>query len=211
MNEAADSAPALELRGVRAGAGRDARDGAVVTLSIPPGRVHALVGRNGSGKTTLLRAILGEVEFAGSIRRRGGALGYVPQSFAPDRTLALTVGELLAAARQRLPVALATTAAARARVAGALRLVGLDGFERRLLCELSGGELRRVLIGHAFEPRPALLLLDEPTEGLDEESAARFLELLRDARATGAAALLVTHDSALVERIADDVTPMAAR
>jgi ABC-type Mn2+/Zn2+ transport system ATPase subunit len=135
----------------------------------------------------------------------------VPQSFVPDRTLALTVGELLAAARQRLPVALATTAAARARVAGALRLVGLDGFERRLLCELSGGELRRVLIGHAFEPRPALLLLDEPTEGLDAESAARFVDLLREARAAGAAALLVTHDRALVERVADDVTPMAAR
>jgi zinc transport system ATP-binding protein len=181
------------------------------SLDLPAATIHALVGRNGSGKTTLLRALLGEVEFRGSIRLRwrgSGRIGYVPQRFEPDRTVALTVAEFLAAGRQRRPVCLGVSEAARARVAAALELVGLVGFGRRPLAELSGGELRRVLLAHALEPRPELLLLDEATEGFDAGALERFETALRAARAQGTAALLVSHDLSLVRRLADSTTSL---
>jgi len=181
------------------------------SLSVAAGTLHALVGRNGAGKTTLLRALLGEVEFTGSIRidrQRGGSIGYVPQRLEFDRTLALTVGEFLAATRQRRPVCLGVSAAARARVAAVLASVGLADAGQRPIAALSGGELRRVLLAHALEPRPELLLLDEATEGLDRAALARFEELVKTARAAGTTILLVSHDAALVARLADAVTSL---
>jgi zinc transport system ATP-binding protein len=205
---AAPAAPRVEIEGlaVRTATGVVL---AGLSLALPAGTIHALVGRNGAGKTTLVRALLGEVELDGSIRLRAvGRIGYVPQRFEPDRTVALTVAEFLAASRQRRPVCFGVTSAAHARVAAALATVGLAGFERRLLAELSGGELRRVLLAHALEPRPDLLLLDEPTEGLDRESLARVDALLRAARAVGTTILLATHDRELVARLADAVTAL---
>jgi zinc transport system ATP-binding protein len=175
-------------------------------LELRRGEVHALVGRNGAGKTTLLRAILGEAEFRGTIRRAAGRVGSVPQALRFDGALALAVGEFLALARQRRPVFFGTTTAARAAAAEALAAVGLEGFERRLVSELSGGELRRLLLAHALHPRPALLLLDEPTEGLDARSLPRVETLLRAALTAGSALLLVSHDLALVRRLATGAT-----
>ncbi len=177
-------------------------------LAVAAGSVHALVGRNGAGKSTLIRALLGDVAFDGSIER-ADPVGYVPQRFAPDPTVALTVGELLALTRQKRALLLGR-APSRARVRAALELVGLAALEERPLAELSGGELRRVLIAHAFEPRPPLLLLDEPTEGLDRAARGRFEELLASARAGGAGVLLVSHDRDLVARVADAVTDLDA-
>jgi zinc transport system ATP-binding protein len=181
------------------------------SLTLRPGEVRGLVGPNGAGKTTLLRALLGEVEFEGSIRLRlpaGGRIGYVPQRLEPDRTIAITVGEFLAAARQRWPVCLGVRPATRERIARVLAMVGLSGFEPRPFAELSGGELRRVLLAHALEPRPALLLLDEPTEGFDRAALARFEETIRALKAAGTCVLLVSHDLALVERLADGITEL---
>jgi len=177
-------------------------------LVVAAGSVHALVGRNGAGKSTLLRALLGDAPHEGTIERVD-PVGYVPQRFAPDPTVALTVGELLALTRQRRALLLGR-APSRARVRAALELVDLVALEERPLAELSGGELRRVLIAHAFEPRPPLLLLDEPTEGLDRAAQLRFEELLRAARAGGAGILLVSHDRELVARVADAVTDLDA-
>ena len=177
-------------------------------LAVAAGTIHALVGRNGSGKSTLLRAFLGETDFTGELGCID-PIGYVPQQFEPDATVALTVGEFLALTRQRSPLFLGRSAS-RARVARALDRVGLRHLEQRPLCELSGGERRRVLLGHAFEPEPPLLLLDEPTEGLDAAARERFVELLRAARAAGSGALLVTHDRALVAACADEVTDLDA-
>src|SRR5215471_3645888 len=78
-----------------------------VALSVERGTLHLLVGPNGAGKSTLFAAILGLIEFAGTIRfhwRGAGRIGYLPQNFAVDRTLPLTVGEFLALSRQRRPV-----------------------------------------------------------------------------------------------------------
>jgi zinc transport system ATP-binding protein len=181
-----------------------------LSLAVTAGTVHALVGPNGAGKSTVLAAVLGQVAFAGSIRmhfRRGGRIGYVPQTFVADRTLPITIAEFLALARQRWPVCLGITRAARTRIEAILERIGLAGMAHRRLGELSGGELRRVLIGNAIEPAPELLLCDEPATGLDPDAVGqldRELAALRDDH--GTTVLIVSHDRAQVRRIANRVT-----
>jgi zinc transport system ATP-binding protein len=186
-----------------------------VSLSVRRGALHVLVGPNGAGKSTLLAAILGQMPFEGRIRahwRRSGRIGYVPQSFAIDRTLPMTVGDFLALTRQRLPVCFGITRAIGRRTAAMLEGVGLPGFERRLLSVLSGGELRRVLLAHALDPPPELLMLDEPSTGLDAASG-RWLEetLLAMRGRDGVSVLMASHDLDQVRRIADHVTALDRR
>ena len=152
-----------------------------VTLRVRRGSIHVLVGPNGAGKSTLLSAILGQIPFDGRIAvnwRGAGTIGYVPQSFAVDPTLPVTVADFLALTRQRRPVCLGLTRAARLAIARLLERVGLPGLEQRPLAVLSGGELRRVLLAHALDPEPELLLLDEPTAGLDESAVQILDEIL---------------------------------
>jgi zinc transport system ATP-binding protein len=179
-----------------------------VTMSVAPRSVHLLVGPNGAGKSTLLAALLGLVGFRGRIRfhwRGDGRIGYVPQTFVVDRTLPLTVGEFLALTRQRRPVSLGVGAALRAHLDVLLERVGLAGFRTRPLGELSGGELQKVLVANAVDPAPELLLLDEPSSGLDEVAVRQLEDLVlkRDARTS---VLMVSHDLGQVRRIADHVT-----
>jgi zinc transport system ATP-binding protein len=181
-----------------------------VTINVACGSAHVVVGRNGAGKSTLIRAVLGQIAFDGRIVmhwRRNGSIGYVPQSFPIDPTLPVTVQDFLALTRQRRPVSLGIARATRARIEALLATVGMSGTERRPLAVLSGGELRRVLLAHALDPEPELLILDEPGSGLDDVSA-RWLEdtlvAMRDARTT--TILMVSHDHDRVRRIADRVT-----
>ena len=202
-----ESALELDHVGVR-------RDGRAVlediSLEINASTIHVVIGPNGAGKSTLLAAVLGQIAFSGTIRQRlpaGAAIGYVPQSFVADRTLPITIGEFLALSRQRWPVCLGLRPAARAKTAELLAKVGLSGMERRRLGELSGGELRRVLIANAIDPVPALLLCDEPATGLDPDAVAQLDALLcelRDQHHT--TIVMVSHDRAQVRRIANRVT-----
>ena len=181
-----------------------------VTLAVVPGTIHFLIGPNGAGKSTLFSAVLGLLEFEGSIRfhwRRSGQIGYVPQFFNVDRTLPLTVGEFLALPRQWRPVCFGVGRATRARIEGLLARVGLEGFGTRPLGALSGGELQRVLLANAIEPTPELLLLDEPATGLDENASREFertLLELRESKETST--LMVSHDLSHARRIANRVT-----
>ena len=209
-----DAPPLVEIRELTVRRGGEAVLDAV-SLDVFPGRIHALVGPNGGGKTTLLPSLLGLTDFTGSIRlhwRGPGRIGYVPQGFRGERTTPLTVADFLALTRQRRPVAFGITRAARERIAELLDRVGLAGFERRPLGGLSGGEFQRVLLAHALDPVPELLVLDEPAASLDPESDSRVEALLAHLKAaSGAAVLLVTHDHAQVRRIADRVTVLNRR
>lgn len=185
-----------------------------VSMRLRRSTVHALAGPNGAGKTTLISAILGLIEFEGEIvaRWRGtGTIGYVPQNFTVDPTLPVTVEDFLALTRQRRPVCLGIDRGTRDRVSRLLAQVGLESLERRPLAVLSGGELRRVLLAHALDPVPELLILDEPA-GLDE-AAARILEQLLTSmtRTQGTTVLLVSHDFDQVRRIADYATVLNRR
>jgi zinc transport system ATP-binding protein len=200
--------PVLELRDVTVHRGPDAVLDRI-SLQVDAGTIHALVGPNGGGKSTLLGVVLGLVDFTGDARlnfRAQARLGYVPQRFHGEQRLPLTVAELLALQRQRWPVCLGVTAAAKVRIAALLEEVGLAGFERKRLDELSGGERQRVLLANAIDPAPELLLLDEPSTGLDDASAQLLEAALVRLRAAGTAILLVSHDRAQVDRLADRVT-----
>jgi zinc transport system ATP-binding protein len=186
-----------------------------VTLRVRRGNVHVIVGPNGAGKSTLVAAVLGEIAFDGRIVLNWagpGTIGYVPQSFAVDPTLPVTVADFLALTRQRRPVCLGLSAATRATVARLLDRVGLAGLDRRPLAALSGGELRRVLLAHALDPAPELLVLDEPAAGLDESAVQTLDDVLLGLKRSGeTTVLMVSHDLEQVRRVADRVTVLDRR
>ncbi len=192
-----DAGSLIAAEGIAAGyAGTPAiRD---VTLSIAPGEIVTLIGPNGSGKSTLVKALLGAVPItAGRLLRRPGLrIGYVPQRLAVDATLPMTVARFLS-----LPVRHPAKA-----VAAMLRRTGVPGLERRQIAELSGGQFQRVMLARALLSRPDLLILDEPTQGLDQPGIAEFYRLIAEIRTeTGAAVLMVSHDLHVVMRATDRV------
>jgi zinc transport system ATP-binding protein len=157
------------------------------SLQVKAGTIHAIVGPNGGGKSTLLTAVLGQIAFTGKIDvtfRKAGTTGFVPQTFVADRTLPITVEEFLALARQRRPVCFGVAKATKPAIAAILERVGLAGMERRRMGELSGGELRRVLIGNAIDPAPELLLCDEPAAARPTRPASSTSPALRDEHGT---------------------------
>jgi zinc transport system ATP-binding protein len=186
-----------------------------ISMRIARGSLHAVVGPNGAGKSTLLLAMLGQIAFEGQIImnwQRDGAIGYVPQSFPIDPTLPVTVEDFLALTRQRRPVCLGISSRTRRTIADLLQRVGLAGLERRPLAVLSGGELRRVLLAHALDPEPELLMLDEPGSGLDEIANQRLEEtLLAMKHARRTTIVMVSHDLNRVRRLADRVTLLDRR
>ncbi len=184
-----------------------------VSFTVPRGAVHAVAGPNGSGKTTLLAAVLGQAPFTGRIVARwtrSGRIGYVPQFFHVDPTLPVSVCDFLALTRQRRPVCLGVAPQVRRRISLLLERVGLKGFERRQVSHLSGGELRRLLLANALDPLPELLLLDEPSAGLDEAGTAWLVDLLSSLR-HDVTIVLVTHDRDHIDRIADGATMLDGR
>ncbi len=169
-----------------------------VDIEITPAEIVTIVGPNGSGKTTLLRLLIGAIEpDAGRIRRHPTLrIGYTPQKLALDRTLPLTVDRFLSLGEAATP----------ARRADVLSMVGLPCVERDQVIDLSGGELQRVLLARALLRKPNLLVLDEPTQGLDQPGEAAFYRLIERVRAeTGSAVLMVSHDLHVVMSAADRV------
>ncbi|MBK0421940.1 metal ABC transporter ATP-binding protein [Leucobacter sp. CSA2] len=174
-----------------------------LTLDVPSGSAVALIGPNGSGKSTLLRGILGLAErTAGTItvlgttpERARPRVGSLPQADTRDATLPITVRQVVTMGLYRSRGALRPIGGGgRAAVASALARVGLDGFAGRRFGELSGGQQQRAILARALVADPALLLLDEPFNGLDRENRDVLLELVRELRAEGRTVLVSTHD-----------------
>ena len=171
-----------------------------ITLRIEPGQFVGLVGPSGSGKTTLLRAAMGLVKpVAGSIlvdgqpaHRRRALLGYVPQVETVDWSFPVTVEEVVLMGRaMELGPWPWTGRWARAEARELLERLGLGGLHIR---ELSGGQQQRVFLARALFRRPRLLLLDEPTSGVDIRTRHEILHLLADLHAQGTTIVLTTHD-----------------
>jgi len=176
-----------------------------VSFEVSAGEFVALTGPNGSGKSTLLRLILGLlVPIGGSVSLFGDPprrvrdrwrIGYVPQRPASADELPATVQDVVATGRLarrgwwRRP-----GPADAAAVDDALDTVGLAELRTRRFAELSGGQQQRALIAKALVTSPELLVLDEPTTGVDVTSQRRFRDTLVAARDRGTAVLLVSHE-----------------
>ena len=188
-----------------------------VSLHIHCGELTALIGTNGAGKTTLLRALLGQIEYTGTIRHltsdgRPAAdlrTGYVPQQLEFDRSSPVTVMDFMAGSLSRRPVFLGVSKKARERVLAALERTHCAQLADRTLGALSGGELQRVLLALALTPQPDLLILDEPVSGVDQHGMETFYQTVDELKHRNhMAILLVSHDLSVVERYADRVVLM---
>jgi ABC-type Mn2+/Zn2+ transport system ATPase subunit len=170
-----------------------------VSFALPPGSLTALTGPNGCGKSTVLDALLGLVPFTGTVTLRPDTtMAIVPQRLEAPDAVPLRVLDFLALTRTTRPLFLGVSASVRRRAEALLTQVDSVGLLERPLAELSGGQLRRVLLADALERTPALLLLDEPEVGLDA-AGRRWLEgVLRGLGSKGTTTLLVTHEPALV-------------
>jgi zinc transport system ATP-binding protein len=189
-----------------------------ISFSVKAGDYVGILGPNGSGKSTLLKLLLGLLHAErGSIQLFGRDLhhttnrykiGYVPQRSARvDASFPATVEEVVTSGlTARLGLFQRPSLRDRQMVTRTLRTVHIERFRNRLLSDLSGGELQRVFIARALAPQPRVLILDEPTTGIDIGSQEDFYKLLRDLnREHGLTILFVSHDVDVITREVNSV------
>jgi zinc transport system ATP-binding protein len=204
-------APPLDVRDLCVDLGQE-RILSDVAFRVGAGEFVGMAGPNGGGKSTLLRAILGLVPASrGDVLLFGAPLsrfrqheriGYVPQNAANvDTAFPATAYEIvrLGTTSPRAPHLLRAAggrATERARSLAAMRSVGVEDLARRRIGTLSGGQRQRVLLAKALANAPDLLLLDEPTTGIDPQSRDEFAHLLIDLnQQRGMTVILVSHDT----------------
>lgn len=192
--------------------GRDVLRG--VDLEVGEGEFVALLGSNGSGKSTLVRAAIGLVPMsAGTVElfgtpladfRERRRLGYVPQRSRAVAGVPATVREVVASGRLAYrPYFGRSSAKDAAAVAAAIERVGLSDRSRSALDELSGGMQQRALIARALATEAELLVMDEPTAGVDHENQQVLAELLGGLVKEGASILLVAHELGPLRQLID--------
>ncbi len=169
-----------------------------VDLAIRPGEIVTLIGPNGSGKSTTVRALLGIWEpSAGEVIRQSGLhIGYVPQRLTIDWTMPLTVRRLMTLTGRH----------GATEIQAALKEVGIEHLAEAPVQQLSGGEFQRALLARAIIRRPALLVLDEPVQGVDFAGEIALYELIHDIRERlGCGILMISHDLHIVMGQTDTV------
>ncbi|MCK4547211.1 MAG: metal ABC transporter ATP-binding protein [Candidatus Eisenbacteria sp.] len=209
--------PAVELRGIWSRYDGDwvLRN---VSLTCPMGSIFGIVGPNGGGKTTLLRIILGlmspdrgEVRVLGKVPRapdrNHSDVGYLPQLSLAHRDFPVSALDVVLMGRYaRLGILRRPGAGDRARALETLGLVGMADRAERPFGSLSGGEQQRVSIARALAGDPRLLLLDEPSTGIDAVGQESFYRLLADLRdRTGLAVVMVSHDIGVITAHTDRI------
>jgi peptide/nickel transport system ATP-binding protein len=230
---AARHEPRLKVSGLEVRLGRAGPDVVGdVSFDVAAGQVLGLVGESGSGKTTVALALLGHARRGlritagqvlldgtdllalspGELRAaRGARVSYVPQDPSAALNPALRVGTQI---REVLRVHAGAAGGADGRVAEVMREVSLDPAPemlRRYPHQLSGGQQQRVALAMAFACRPSLIVLDEPTTGLDVSTQRHVLDTVRGLCGShGAAAVYVSHDLAVVSGLASDIAVMYA-
>ena len=167
-----------------------------VDLSLDGGELTGVVGPSGSGKTTLLRVIAGILRpTAGRVERdEGTTTGYVPQAETVNWYFPITVREAVRMARIGHRVLPWPSRRDVSEARDLLDRLGMAGLEDRHIRELSGGQQQRVFIARALLRRPQLLLLDEPTSGVDVRTRHEVMHLLHELHHQGLAILVTTHD-----------------
>lgn len=184
-----------------------------VSLDVDPGERLAIIGPNGGGKSTLLKLILGELTpNQGTVQvlgmnpdqaRRTGAIGYLPQQSGANRAFPLSVRQVVTmAVSVGMPPWRRLSAEARTRVEAALQTTDLVDLANRPVQALSGGQFQRTLLARALALNPSILVLDEPTTGLDAAAQEKLQQVL--ASLDGITLLMVSHDIRALAAASDE-------
>jgi zinc transport system ATP-binding protein len=186
-----------------------------ISLTIDEGEYVAVVGPNGSGKSTLMRLMLGLLRPDSGVAKLfgepshqfddGARIGYVAQHASASKEMPITVREVVKMGRFPHVGFGRLSAADWAIVDDALETVGMSAFADRRVTQLSGGQRQRAFIARALAGEADLLVLDEPTVGVDAESVEAFYDLLESLNDDGITVLLIEHDLSAVTEHAERV------
>ncbi|EEZ83002.1 metal ABC transporter ATP-binding protein [Vibrio alginolyticus] len=171
-------------------------------------KCHVIMGPNGGGKTSLLRSVLGLTPFSGNIALNwpepsaaSGKIGYVPQKAMFEASLPLTVMDFVLLNQTRIPLFWRRKTKQTQHALAQLDRVGMATRSDRRMGQLSGGEQQRVLFAQALLDEPNLLVLDEPTTGMDEQGVRYLESLIHEVVGEGKTVLAVHHDVTAVRRL----------
>lgn len=185
-----------------------------INLHIHCGTLNVIIGRNGAGKSTLIRALLGEIPHSGVIEFKNTEeghvqrmrVGYVPQKINIEKQTPVSVFDMMASYQYHVPIFLRKTKRAYKQVKEALDVFEVGDLIDMQVCNLSGGQLQRVLLSMALMNKPNLLLLDEPISGIDQNGTALFYETIDHLKKNyDLAVILISHDLDYVKKYADHV------
>lgn len=216
VNEAACGLHCIRINNI------SVRDGAQIiindiNLHIHCGKITVLIGKNGAGKSTLIKAILGEVKHEGSIEftdlrnqtMQNLKIGYVPQFVNLEKNTPMSVYDLCAGYLSNMPIFFKRSRKVYKNIQELLSVFDAADLIDKRACDLSGGELQRVLLSIAVTPVPNLLLLDEPVSGIDENGIQLFYENIEKLKNHyDLAMIIVSHDFEFVRKYADHVILM---
>lgn len=185
-----------------------------INLHIHCGSINAIIGKNGAGKSTLIRAMLDDIPHEGEIEfkdRENGRIqklkiGYVPQSINIEKNTPVSVYDLIASYQYRCPVFLKKSRKIEAEIKQALQVFEVEDLIDKQVCNLSGGQLQRVLLAMAIMDEPNLLLLDEPVSGVDQNGMELFYRTMEYLKENfDLSIILISHDLDYVVKYADKV------
>ncbi len=184
-----------------------------VTFSLEKGKFYTIVGPNGGGKSTLVKTIVGITDdYEGKITIFGKdrdeylkekLIGYVPQMSGVSKFPIKVIDVVLMGLFRERKFRFKREHYEKARKV--LESLGMENFESRLIHELSGGQRQRVMIARALVSDPEILIMDEPTVGLDRESQSKFYDLVRKLKNSGITVIVVTHDVGFVSEYSDGI------
>jgi zinc transport system ATP-binding protein len=213
LQEAACGLHCIQMKniGVRVGAQTIIEN---INLHIHCGKITVIIGKNGAGKSTLIKAILGEIEHEGTIEindlknLKKGLLqtGYVPQYINMEKNTPMSVYDLFAGFISNSPIFLRKNPKLYKQIQEQLGIFEAQELIDKRACDLSGGELQRVLLSVAITPVPNLLLLDEPVSGIDQNGMQLFYQNIGKLKSNfDLAMIIVSHDFEFVRSYADHV------
>lgn len=185
-----------------------------INLHIHCGTLTAIIGKNGAGKSTLVKAMLGDIPHEGNIEfkdREDGKIqklkiGYVPQSMNIEKNTPISVYDMIASYQSNYPVFFHKKRTLYEEIRESLKVFEADYLIDKQVCNLSGGELQRVLLSMAVMDEPNLLLLDEPVSGIDQNGMELFYKRIDYLKKHfDLATILISHDLDYVAKYADKV------